>query len=114
MSYEVFGPDVATLTDFYVRVLGFEMVGGTDDHVVLQRGSARVACCRADDASSADRHPPHGPEVVLRVPDVEDEHAHVVASGWPLADRLVRRPWGQRDFRLHDPSGLYLRISEDG
>ena len=113
LSYEVFGPDVAVLTDFYVRVLRFEPVGGMDDHVVLERGSARVACCLAADAAPVDRRPPHGPEIVLRVPDVELEHEHVLSTGWPLADPLVRRPWGQVDFRLHDPAGVYLRISGD-
>lgn len=29
-----------------------------------------------------------------------------------IVDELRDRPWGARDFRLEDPFGYYLRISE--
>ncbi len=35
-----------------------------------------------------------------------------VPAGWPLAADLQARPWGVRDFRLLDPAGYYLRITE--
>jgi hypothetical protein len=35
----------------------------------------------------------------------------VVAAGWPLEEDLQDRPWGLTDFRILDPGGYYLRIT---
>ena len=114
LSLEVFHADVAVPVDFYERVLGFERVpGGAPDHVVLERGSVRLACCHDARATTTPRRPPDGPEVVLRVADVEAEHDRVTKAGWPVDEGLRSRPWGHRDFRVLDPTGLYLRISEE-
>lgn len=34
---------------------------------------------------------------------------HIV---FEMSEDLVVRPWGLRDFRVVDPSGYYLRITE--
>jgi hypothetical protein len=51
-------------------------------------------------------------ELVLEVDDLGAEHDRVRASGWPLAEDLHERPWGLTDFRVLDPSGYYLRITD--
>jgi len=43
--------------------------------------------------------------------DLAALHAHVVATGWNLAEDVTDRPWGLRDFRLVDPHGYYWRIT---
>jgi predicted enzyme related to lactoylglutathione lyase len=112
LSYEVFHQDVAALVAFYVEVLGFQdPENASSDYVVVRRGGARVGCCRHAEAVPTPRKPPNGSEVVLRVDDVRAEHARVVARGWPLADELTRRPWGLTDFRVFDPSGQYIRVT---
>jgi lactoylglutathione lyase len=35
----------------------------------------------------------------------------VVAAGWPLDDDLREQTWRLRDFRVLDPDGYYLRIT---
>jgi predicted enzyme related to lactoylglutathione lyase len=113
ISYEVFHQDVTTLVDFYVKVLRFQATEGTSptDYVVVRRGGVRVGCCRHDEADPTPRRPPNGSEIVLHVGDVRAEYDQVVSSGWPLADRLETRPWGLTDFRVFDPAGQYLRIT---
>lgn len=113
MSYEVFHPDVAVLVDFYVEVLGFgpAEVALPADYVVVRRGQVRVGCCLHPRADPSPRRPEGGSEIVLRVEDVRTEYDRVVASGWPIADALQRRPWGLVDFRVFDPSGQYLRVT---
>jgi lactoylglutathione lyase len=32
-------------------------------------------------------------------------------AGWPIAEGLAAQPWGQRDFRLLDPGGYYVRLT---
>jgi predicted enzyme related to lactoylglutathione lyase len=114
LGFEVFHRDVRVLVDFYVDVLGFESgpVDDPADYVMVRRDGVRVGCCAWADADATERRPPHGSEIVLRVADVEVDHRRVVAAGWPLADPLQQRPWGLTDFRVFDPSGQYLRITQ--
>lgn len=113
VSYEVFHEDLRTLVDFYVDVLGFQRPDSdtSSDYVVVRRGHVRVGCCRHDRADPSPRRPPDGSEIVLRVDDVQAEHDRVLARGWPIADPLQDRPWGLTDFRVFDPAGQYLRLT---
>ena len=117
MRFEIFPDDLDATVDFYTRVLCFRL---TDDrrgepvaYVSLRRGSVRVGALRAvaPDAR-AGRRPPTGVEVVLEVDDVAAERERVVAAGWPLEADLQDRPWGLTDFRILDPDGYYLRITD--
>jgi uncharacterized glyoxalase superfamily protein PhnB len=65
------------------------------------------------DARAA-RLPPAGVELVLEVDDVVAERDQVTAAGWPITEDLHDRPWGLRDFRVLDPAGYYLRITDRG
>jgi lactoylglutathione lyase len=58
------------------------------------------------------RLPPAGVELVLEVDDVVAERDRIGAAGWPLAEDLRNRPWGLKDFRVLDPAGYYLRITD--
>jgi lactoylglutathione lyase len=49
---------------------------------------------------------------VLEVDDVAGERDQVVVAGWPLEEDLRDRPWGLKDFRILDPAGYYLRITD--
>jgi uncharacterized glyoxalase superfamily protein PhnB len=51
-------------------------------------------------------------ELVFEVDDVVAERDLVTAAGWPLAEKLQKRPWGLTDFRIRDPAGYYLRITD--
>lgn len=117
VGYEVFHRDVAVLVNFYVTVLGFEALPSDQGlvHVVVRRGAVRVGCTLDKSAPVDARHrrPPSGSEIVLRVEDVIAEYDHVNATRWPIADLLKEQSWGLRDFRIFDPSGQYLRITED-
>jgi uncharacterized glyoxalase superfamily protein PhnB len=53
-----------------------------------------------------------GVEIVLEVDDVAAMEAHVRASGYPIDGPLQVRPWGLTDFRLIDPDGYYLRLTD--
>jgi len=108
--------DLDATADFYTRVLGFRLVsdqrGAKDPYLALERDGVHIgAAARPDQGHRDQRRPPTGVELVLEVNDLDTEHRHVVASGWPLAADLQQRPWGQRDFRLLDPSGYYLRVT---
>jgi lactoylglutathione lyase len=113
---ELFPDDLDVSVAFYVDVLSFEVVRDERStrapYVALRRGDVRVGLApRPAPERPTLRRPPTGVELVLEVDDLEAVHAHVVASGWPLAEDLTDRPWGLRDFRLVDPHGYYWRIT---
>jgi lactoylglutathione lyase len=113
---ELFPRDLDAFHDFYTRVLRFDVERDerTADwpYVAVRRGEVRVGAVRAwEDVTPADRHPPRGVEIVLEVDDLDAERAAVLDAGWELQAEIVEQPWGQRDFRLFDPDGHYLRIT---
>ena len=115
LRFEIFPADLDVTVDFYQRVLGFQLTDDRrdqDDYVALRRGAVRVGAVReAVPDERAARRPPAGVELVLEVDDVAAERDRVVAAGWPLDDDLHDQFWGLRDFRILDPDGYYLRIT---
>lgn len=117
LRFEIFPADLDATADFYVRVLGFQIVRDQRRselrYLALERDGVLVgAAWRPDVRDQQSRRPPVGVELVLETDDVDQERDRVVAAGWPLAEDMVQRPWGLRDFRLLDPSGYYLRVTQ--
>jgi predicted enzyme related to lactoylglutathione lyase len=117
MVFEIFPDDMDETADFYERVLGFVV---TDDrrtaelpYLGMARDGVRLgASSILGPGDSGHRLPPTGVEIVLEVDDLAAERDRVLGAGWPLAQDLTLQPWGRRDFRLLDPSGYYLRVTE--
>jgi lactoylglutathione lyase len=113
---EIFPVDLDATVDFYARVLGFAVLKDQRRdpvaYVSLGRGDVLVGALRGDAADvRTARRPQTGVELVLEVDDVGAERDRVVAAGWPLNEDLQLRPWGLTDFRVLDPDGYYLRIT---
>lgn len=115
LRYEVFHPNVTEVVDFYCDVLGFTLTTDrrqeSPQYAVIKNGEAVVGCSELQGGSLAQRRPPDGSEIVLRVEDIEAAHAAVRDAGWPIADPLTEQPWGMSDFRVFDPTGQYLRVT---
>jgi predicted enzyme related to lactoylglutathione lyase len=117
MVFEIFPDDMDETADFYERVLGFVV---TDDrrtaelpYLGMARDGVRLgASSILGPGDRGHRLPPTGVEIVLEVDDLAAERDRVLGARWPLAQDLTLQPWGRRDFRLLDPSGYYLRVTE--
>jgi predicted enzyme related to lactoylglutathione lyase len=118
LRLEIFVRDVERSATFYERVLGFTRRDSSPGYAAVARGLAIIGIGRL-----ADLEPDHplrcgdgehlgcGVEIVLEVDDVDGAFAGAQASGHPIASPLQGRPWGLRDFRLIDPDGFYIRIT---
>jgi len=117
LRFEIFPDDLDATVDFYTRVLRFRLTADRRNdpsaYVSLRRGSVRIgAAGRTVPDARASRLPPAGVELVLEVEDVAAERDWVVAAEWPLEEDLQDRPWGLTDFRVLDPAGYYLQITD--
>lgn len=125
LRFELFVTDTAATLKFYEATLGLVPPEGWsyDGYVPLNSGSVTIGVQTAENL-----RPDHhfskeklsgprgvGVEIVIEVADVNGayDRAHAVAAEvGGASEPLVDRPWGVRDFRLIDPDGYYVRVTE--
>lgn len=117
LRVELFPADLGRTADFYVRVLGFRVLRDERDaaapYLALERDGVTIGAAPRPAVSGPDRRRPlTGVEIVLEVDDLAAERARVAEAGWPVAEDVTARPWGLHDFRLLDPDGYYLRLTD--
>ena len=124
IQVELHVPDFAPVLDFYGK-LGFEKVWHRNeknnaDYLVMQRDGVIINFWPGNKTvydQSYFKHFPkdtkrgYGVELVITVDDVRSFHEEV-KEFVKIVDTLVKRPWGLWDFRIEDPFGYYLRITE--
>jgi uncharacterized glyoxalase superfamily protein PhnB len=122
MRLELFVTDHDVAIDFYTRVLGFEVCRRDEHYVSLACGAVTIGLGLVSDLPERDdgrgfsqdqlaRARGAGVEIVLETPDLDLLHQRALDSGHRLAEPMLDRPWGLRDFRLVDPDGYYLRTT---
>ena len=121
LRIEIFPSDMQRSIDFYTQVLRFNLLRHEDDYAYFQRDGIFIGALVGPDAHhpqgaiSAKREyrlAPTGVEIVMEVDDLEKERELVVHTGWALDADVKLQSWGLRDFRVIDPDGYYLRITE--
>lgn len=120
LRLELFVADVARSRAFYSDVLGFSVSDNSSNaYVRMNQGETVLSLNRYDDLPAdhpirgvGDARRGLGIEIVLEVDDLHARYECMLADGTPLASTLGRRPWGLEDFRLIDPDGYYLRLTE--
>jgi lactoylglutathione lyase len=117
--FEVFPADLEKCIAFYTDILRFELVQRKNSYAFFRRdnifigadqGHFELEILKRSDRSS--RKPPIGVEIVIEVDDLEDERKWVMEKGWTLDADVKLQAWGLKDFRIMDPDGYYLRITE--
>ena len=122
LRVELFVADVAASADFYRRVLGFEVERQDAGYASVRNGQVLLGlgaianlppeAAAGPSQERVRRGRGAGVEIVLEVDDLDAAHAAVLAAGHPLSAPLTERPWGLTDFRLTDPDGYYIRVTD--
>jgi lactoylglutathione lyase len=127
LRFELFVNDVERSLAFYAATLGLQPPPDYDPlgYVPVSAGRVRIGLQRFS-ALPADHHfrsagfsGPRGTgvEIVIEVDDVDAAFARAREAAVTHGGRvepLAVRPWGQRDFRLVDPDGYYIRVTSAG
>lgn len=115
-KFELFVTDVAESVRFYEK-LGFSVAHAKlDGYSTLRSGHTIVALSPVPwwlplRAAGFLRRPPIGTEIVFYTDRLEQLRAELVAAGYAPGP-IALQSWGDLDFRLTDPDGYYVRISE--
>jgi dihydroneopterin aldolase len=122
IAVELHVPDFAPVRDFY-RQLGFSVVRddpGPDGYLVLRYEETAIAFWPGSEAERThhffSRHPAGTPrglgvEIIITTTELKAMYGRAKALG-AVVEPLRMRKWGARDFRIADPFGFYLRITE--
>ena len=120
---ELHVPDFERVKDFYGK-LGFKIVWerapeGFKGYLVMKKGES-VLCFWAGNNEvynhpyfkqfSKDTKRGYGAEIVIFVEDIEKFYGKVSKFA-KVVEKLTLQPWGDKDFRVEDPFGYYLRFS---
>ena len=115
-KFELFVTHVDESALFY-EALGFEVAERKPDgYTTLRSGSTVIALSPVPSWLPLRwlpfaRRPPIGTEIVLYTERLEELRAALVSAGYE-AGEIALQPWGDRDFRISDHDGYYVRVSE--
>jgi uncharacterized glyoxalase superfamily protein PhnB len=93
---------------FYERILGFRLVAEfpAGDYAIVERD--HIAIHLFEDS----RRPLSTVAIHIFADDLDELQAEFLARGAQLSQTITRRPWGNRDLRIHDPYGNELKFTE--
>jgi uncharacterized glyoxalase superfamily protein PhnB len=116
---ELHVPDFKKAIGFYSR-LGFKLLWRTEDYLVMRRkrsvlnfygGSQKVYSHSYFGRFKKTTKCGYGVEIIIPVDRVERFYNRVRKFA-KIVQPLQVKKWGRRDFRIVDPFGFYLRITE--
>jgi uncharacterized glyoxalase superfamily protein PhnB len=94
--------------DYYCQKLGFRVAVQMPDrkYAIIERDEIALHLFQDDEQV----HTPVG--VHIFTPDLEALYSEFLHSGAQVTQGIVRKPWGNRDFRLKDDFGNELKFTE--
>lgn len=94
--------------DYYEKKLGFEvaMEMPDGDYAIMERDDVAIHLFQAD----ASAHSPTSFHVFTS--GLDELHEELYRRGARVSQGIVRRPWGNRDFRVIDDSGNEIKFTE--
>ncbi len=124
LQLELHVADFDLVRSFYGDILGFRAIEQDPQYLIMERdgvvlnfwpGNVERLASHSyfGDANMFPAGTPrgYGVEIVVAVEDVHGFYDQVNADV-TVVNELERKPWGAWDFRIADPFGYYLRITE--
>lgn len=115
-KFELFATNVDESVRFYTT-LGFTVAHRkADGYTTLRSGSTVIALSPVPSWLPLRwipflRHPPLGTEIVLYSDRLEELRSALDSAGYAPGE-IKLQAWGDRDFRVTDYEGYYVRVSE--
>jgi uncharacterized glyoxalase superfamily protein PhnB len=93
---------------YYEQKLGFRVASRmpAGNYAIVERDDIAIHLFQ-DDAQS-----PSPVAIHIFTEDLETLHAELKNRGARFSQGILRKPWGNRDFRVHDNSGNQIKFTE--
>ena len=100
--------DLREAIQYYEQKLGFQVVGQmrAGDYAIVERDDVAIHLF----ANDAGRHSPVSIHVFTH--GLDELEAELLERGVELSQKIMRKPWGSRDFRVKDQSGNELKFTD--
>ncbi len=100
--------DLKAAIDYYCQKLGFDLVmelpsGG---YAIVERDGIAIHLFEEDAKPSV------SVGVHIFTHELEELHAELRNRGASICQDIIRKPWGNRDFRVNDCAGNMLKFTE--
>jgi uncharacterized glyoxalase superfamily protein PhnB len=102
--------DVRRSADFYVRMLGFRIVGKPPGFSFVEKDNCMVMLGECPDDLPASELGCHSYFAYLRVDDADSYYEDLRAKGADLISEIEDKPWGMREFGLRTVDGHRIMI----
>ena len=101
-------PDLAAALEYYTGRLGFEVatIMPGRDYAIVERDE--VSLHLFVPVSSA----PAAVSIHVFASDLDELFGELESRGALVTQEIVRRPWGNREFRVADPAGNTIKFTE--
>ena len=94
--------------DFYIELLGFEVV--MDMGWIVTVASPSNPTAQISFAAEGIRSQSNAPVLTVEVADVDAVHSHALAGGLEIVLSLRDEEWGVRRFFVRDPDGRVVNV----
>lgn len=93
---------------YYERKLGFAVVTRLpeNEYAIVERDGVAIHLFRNRAANSA------AVAIHIFASDLDELFAELQSSGATITQKIERKPWGNRDFRVRDEFGNELKFTE--
>jgi uncharacterized glyoxalase superfamily protein PhnB len=100
--------DLNKSIEYYRHSLGFQLVAQmpAGDYAIVERDDVAIHLFKND----AHRCSPVGIHIFTE--DLDALHAELQQRGARVSQGVLRKPWGNRDFRVTDDSGNEIKFTE--
>jgi catechol 2,3-dioxygenase-like lactoylglutathione lyase family enzyme len=119
LQLELFVRDLEDSIYFYSQILGLPIIEKRKYLVSYQLGNSTLMIAEDQilnekhyfDHDSLKKRKGVGIEIILQVSDIYAIYQKILGEKYPIAVPLKRRSWGSIDFRVADPDGYFIRIT---
>ncbi len=102
--------DVRKSANFYVEMLGFEIVSRPPGWIFVARGSVMIMLGECPDDLAPGDTGCHSYFAYLRVDDADEYYAELKTKGADFLSDIRDEPWNMREFGIRTVDGHRLKI----
>ncbi len=101
--------DKAITRDFYINKLGFQEFGVTDytGYLMVEKDNIQVHFFEFKEIDPTENYG----QVYIRTDNIDDWYGLLKEQGVDVTG-IENKPWGQREFSIHDPDNNLLTVGQ--